>query len=69
MASPPPQEAAWYVLPVATNGSTPSLATPPTDQIPPLLAVVAQAMTLDGLLSGTPTTQPKYVSQSPHKPP
>jgi hypothetical protein len=36
----------------------PSLVTPPCPQIPPPMAVVAQAITLEGLLMATPTTQP-----------
>src|SRR5213592_4254718 len=46
------------VLPVTTNMLVPSLATPPCPQIPPPMAVVAQAPTFEGLLIGKPTTQP-----------
>src|SRR5436305_4543353 len=46
------------VLPVTTNRLVPSLATPPCPQIPPPMAFVAQAITLEGLLIGMPITHP-----------
>jgi hypothetical protein len=46
----------------------PPPATPPCPQIPPPIAVVAHALTLEGLLTGTPTTQPRNVPQSPKWP-
>ena len=47
------------VFPVIANILVPSLATPLCPQIPPPMAPVAQAMTLEGLLIGMPTTQPR----------
>src|SRR5438552_18688145 len=52
------------VLPVTTNRSVPSLATPPCPQMPPPMAFVAQAMTLEGLLIGIPITHPWYMPHS-----
>ena len=46
------------VFPVITNMLVPSLATPLCPQIPPPMASVAQAMTLEGLLIGMPMTRP-----------
>ncbi|KAF5407620.1 MAG: hypothetical protein Udaeo2_22810 [Candidatus Udaeobacter sp.] len=69
IASPPPQT--WFVLkvfPVITNMLVPSLATPPCPQMPPPMAAVAQALTLEGLLIVIPTTHPWYVPQSPASP-
>src|SRR6266480_3420052 len=58
-ASPPPQlPPVPDVLPVVTNGLTPSLATPPTPHMAPPVALVAaaHAVTVDGLSIGTPTS-------------
>src|SRR6266508_1477833 len=46
----------------------PSLATPECPQMPPPMAAVAQAMTLEGLLILIPITHPWYVPQSPASP-
>ncbi|PYK21638.1 MAG: hypothetical protein DME59_21045 [Verrucomicrobia bacterium] len=59
IASPPIQVEALNVFPVIANILVPSLATPLCPQIPPPMAPVAQAMTLEGLLIGMPTTQPR----------
>src|SRR5262249_55313522 len=60
IASPPLHGSPWRVkvLPVTTNILVPSLATPPCPQIPPPIAAVAQALTLEGLLIVIPTTHP-----------
>src|SRR5262249_46681651 len=69
IASPPIQlPPVLNVLPVTTNILVPSLATPPCPQIPPPIAVGAQTWISEGLLIGTPTTQPRYMPQSPAYP-
>src|SRR5437879_3473353 len=69
IASPPIQlPPVLKVFPVTTNMFVPSLATPPCPQMPPPIAVVAQAPTFEGLLIFTPTTQPWYKPQSPTNP-
>src|SRR5213075_1072303 len=53
IASPPIQlPPVLNVLPVTTNMLVPSLATPPCPQISPPMALVAQAVTLEGLFDG-----------------
>src|SRR5882724_10077607 len=70
IASPPRHGSPGLVkvFPVITNILVPSLATPPWPQMPPPSASVAQAITLEGLLISTPTTQPWYGPQSPTYP-
>src|SRR5258708_36401154 len=56
-------------LPVTGKIEVPSVGSDPVPQIPDWLAVVCHETGLCGLATGTPTTQPLYVSQSPSCPP
>src|SRR2546423_3902405 len=59
IASPPIQDVAPAVLPVATNNEEPSLARPPGAQIPPFAAAVTHANAPPGASTGTATTPPR----------